>query len=433
MKELSEKEFAKIIIPGTLDINCEIKKGTMGPSAMDVTNFLTTTGIMTYDPGYTSTASCESQITYIDGDKGHLLHRGYKIEDLAQKCDFLEVVYLLFYGELPTKDELDLFNEKISEHTLLNERIYKIFAGFPCDAHPMSIIIGIFASLSAFYPQNEFSEDEDIDNACLMSVAKIVTIVAAVYKFHIGEHFAYPSKKLNYSENFLKMMFERPNEEYKIDKDFASAINMILILHADHEQNASTSTVRLAGSTGTNPFACIAAGLASLWGPAHGGANEAVIEMLKEIGDVSKVGEFIERVKRKENGVKLMGFGHRIYKNFDPRASVLKEEAKKITSSCGNSRVKKLLQIAQKLEEVALTDDYFISRKLYPNVDFYSGFILKAIGIPKIMFTPIFALSRVSGWISQWKEMLKTSNKIGRPRQLYTGLTERAFKPMKDR
>jgi citrate synthase len=444
-------EIAKLKFENGEEIDLPIIKGSYGPSAVDVTKLYAMSDIFTFDPGFMSTASCVSKITYIDGVKGTLMHGGYAISDLAKNCDFLEVVYLLFFGELPNEKQLNDFSKEINNHTLIHEKIHEILQGFTCNAHPMAMIIGLFSSLSAFYykPDQIYdkSNHEEVYEVCVRSVAKILTIVAACFKKHIGQKFIYPQNHLSYSENFLQMMFGVESTEYKINKKSAKAINAILILHADHEQNASTSTVRLAGSTGANPFACIAAGVASLWGPAHGGANEAVIKMLEEIKDFSKIPDFIEKVKKKE--AKLMGFGHRVYKNFDPRASVLKEIADDVMkdffqnnfdeTSCDfqKNEYKKnlqLLEIAKKLEEIALNDEYFISRKLYPNVDFYSGLILKVIGIPTIMFTPIFALARVSGWIAQWKEMVNEGSlKIGRPRQIYSGHPPRDFVKINER
>lgn len=426
----------KITFPDQKELILPIINGVYDTKGLDSTKLYSSSGYFSFDPGFMSTASCCSQITYIDGDKGELMHRGYNIEDLANNCDFLEVVYLLLFGELPKLEEFQNFSKKINSHTLIHEEIHNILNGFIHASHPMAMMIGMFASLSGFYYEEDKIYDklnqENIDLFCIRSVAKILTIVSAIYKKHIGQKFIYPQNNLSYSENFLRMMFKVEAEEYKFNKKFVNAINKILILHADHEQNASTSTVRLAGSSGANPYACISAGLASLWGPAHGGANEAVIEMLEEIGVVENIPNFIKKVQNKE--AKLMGFGHRIYKNFDPRAVVLKKSADEILNDIDfNSNEKefsenlRLLKIAKELEKIALNDEYFISRKLYPNVDFYSGLILKAIGIPTIMFTPIFALSRTSGWVAQWKEMINDGIKIGRPRQIYTGKTKRKF------
>lgn len=428
------KEYAILSIPQKPDVKLEIIKSNYGPDVIDVTKLYSETGMFSYDPGFMSTAACTSNITYIDGEKGELLHRGYNISDLANKCDFLEVVHLLLYGDLPNKEEFTSFANKITKHTMVHEQIYQVLDSFIRSSHPMSMIIGLFGSLSAFYhEQDHFTDPANIDLFCTRAIAKILTIVTMVYKHYIGQPIIHPCNKLDYSSNFLKMMFSIPVEDYEINPIFRDAINAIFILHADHEQNASTATVRLAGSTGANPFACIAAGVASLWGPAHGGANEAVIAMLENIGNVDRIPEFIAKAKDKNSGFKLMGFGHRVYKNFDPRANVLKEKAKNILGACENKYDLKLLEIAHKLEEIALNDEYFISRKLYPNVDFYSGLILKTIGIPKIMFTPIFALARVSGWVAQWKEMVDQKSKIGRPRQLYMGHQPREFINMNKR
>ena len=422
------KKQAIFSLPECNDCKFDKIDGTLGPSAIDVRKFYEQTKLFLYDPSFMSTASCESKITFIDGDKGVLLHRGYNIVELASgKFDFLEIAYLLLHGELPSDNQFLEFQNQINGHTLLHKQVYKILDGFMCGAHPMAIIIGLLSSLSAFYHEADFSDKASIEITSHRMIAKIITIVAAVYKHIIGQKIIYPTNSLDYTSNFLKMMFAVKSEDYVVNKTFREALNIIFILHADHEQNASTSTVRLAGSSGANPFACIAAGVASLWGPLHGGANEAVIHMLNEIGDVKNIPIFIEKVKNKVEGTKLMGFGHRVYKNFDPRANVLREQSKKVLALLGNKN-DKLMEIAQELERIALQDSYFVERKLYPNVDFYSGIILKAIGIPTIMFTPIFALARVSGWIAQWKEMIEEKGKIGRPRQLYTGEKERKVK-----
>ena len=422
------EEQAKFILPNGKEYKFDVMNGTLGRSAIDVRKFYDQTGLFTYDPGFMSTASCSSKITYIDGDLGKLVHSGYNIVDLASgKFDFLEIAYLLLYQDLPSEDQFLKFQNDIDDHTLLHKQVYKILDGFVCSAHPMAIIIGVLSSLSAFYHESDFSDTDSIEITSHRMIAKIITIVAAVYKHIIGQKIIYPTNSLDYTSNFMKMMFAVKTEDYIINKTFRDALNIIFILHADHEQNASTSTVRLAGSSGANPFACIAAGVASLWGPLHGGANEAVITMLNEIGDIKNVPAFLDKVRSQKEGVKLMGFGHRVYKNFDPRANVLREQSKKVLAILGNKN-DKLMEIAQELERIALQDSYFIERKLYPNVDFYSGIILKAIGIPTIMFTPIFALARVSGWIAQWKEMIEEHGKIGRPRQLYIGEKERKIK-----
>jgi len=407
-----------------------IYSGTLGPDVIDVKDILSKDHF-TFDPGFMATAACESKITFIDGDKGVLLHRGYPIAQLADQSDYLEVCYLLLNGELPTAEQKAEFVHLVTNHTMVHDQIRKFFDGFRRDAHPMAVMCGVVGALSAFY-----HDSLDVNNAehrhitAIRLVAKIPTIAAMCYKYSIGQPFMYPRNDLNYAENFLYMMFSVPADvNYKVNPVLAKAMDRIFTLHADHEQNASTSTVRLAGSTGANPFACIAAGIAALWGPAHGGANEAVLKMLDEIGTVDKVPEFMEKVKTKE--VKLMGFGHRVYKNFDPRAKVMKETCDEVLAALGINDPQ--LALAMKLEEIALNDPYFVERKLYPNVDFYSGIILKAIGIPTSMFTVIFALARTVGWISHWQEMHSAPYKIGRPRQLYTGSTQRDFTPLDKR
>ncbi len=405
-----------------------ISTGTIGPSVIDVTKLYRETGMFTFDPGFMSTASCESKITYIDGEEGILMHRGYLIQDLAAKSDYMEVAYLLLNGELPTSNQKENFIYDIKHHTLVHEQLQFLYRGFPRRAHPMSILLGAFSSLSSVYHDNlDITEKEQRDISAIQMIAKMPTLAAMAYKYSIGQPFMYPRNDLNYAENFLYMMFGVPSEQYKPNPVLAKAIDRIFILHADHEQNASTSTVRLAGSSGANPFACISAGIASLWGPAHGGANEAVINMLKEIGDVSNIPQFIEKVKNKNSGIKLMGFGHRVYKNYDPRAAVLRDSCYEVLKELKINK-EPLLEIAMELEKIALQDEYFIERKLYPNVDFYSGIIYRAMGIPASMFTVLFAVARVSGWIAQWKEMMDDpNNKIGRPRQLYTGYTKREY------
>jgi citrate synthase len=414
------KETVKLTMPNGAEFNFDIKRASLGQDVIDISKLYQQTGMFTLDPGFMSTASCQSKITFIDGDEGELLYRGYSISDLADgSYDFMEISYLLLYGELPSKQEFKDFQAKINKHTLVHDQLENVLCGFTRTAHPMSMIIGLLGSMSAFYHDKDFTQPEVTDLVCLRAISKICTIIGMVYKRYIGQAIMSPLNKLDYSSNFLRMMFGVTSEDYEVSKIFRDAMNIIFILHADHEQNASTSTVRLSGSSGANPFACLAAGTASLWGPSHGGANEAVISMLEEIEDIKNISGFIQKVKNKSDGVKLMGFGHRVYKNFDPRANILREQSKKVLSFCGNNN--KLMDIALELERIALSDDYFKERKLYPNVDFYSGIILQAIGIPTIMFTPIFALSRVSGWIAQWKEMIETENKIGRPRQLYIG------------
>lgn len=414
-------KVAKLTLDGdTETIELPIYSGTIGPDVVDVGG-LTAKGMFTYDPGFVSTASCESEITYIDGDKGVLLHRGYPIEQLAEKSDFLEICFLLLNGELPNPTEKAAFEKSIRYHTMVQEQMADFFKGFPRDAHPMAIMVGVVGALSAFYHDSlDITNEDHRRTAAFRLIAKMPTIGAMCYKHAIGLPFMYPRNDFSFSENFLHMMFSTPCEDPKISPTLAKAMDTIFLLHADHEQNASTSTVRLAGSTGANPFACIASGIAALWGPAHGGANEAVLTMLAEIGDESNIDEFIKKAKDKNDPFRLMGFGHRVYKNFDPRAKVMRQICEEVLEELGVEN-DPLLRIARKLEQIALEDEYFIERKLYPNVDFYSGIILKAIGIPTSMFTVIFAIGRTPGWISHWDEMISNSYKIGRPRQLYKG------------
>ncbi len=408
--------------------------GSVGPRVIDVRPLYRDTGMFTYDPGFTSTGSCQSSITYIDGEEGVLMHRGYRIEDLAGKSDFMEVCYLLLNGELPNAAEKKDFEETITYHTMVHEQLQYLYRGFRRDAHPMAIMVGVVGALSAFY--HDSTDINDPHQRMIAShrlVAKMPTIAAMAYKYSIGQPFIYPRNDLKYAENFLHMMFSVPCEDSAVNKVLADAMDKIFILHADHEQNASTSTVRLAGSSGANPFACIAAGISSLWGPAHGGANEAVLKMLDEIGSADKIPEFLEKAKDPNDNFRLMGFGHRVYKNYDPRATVLMESAHKVLDALG-IREEPLLKIAMELERIAREDDYFIERKLFPNVDFYSGIILKAMGFPVSMFTVLFALARTVGWIAQWQEMIEDpSQKIGRPRQLYMGEDERAYVPLNQR
>ena len=405
-----------------------VLSGTDGPNVLDIRSLFKETGMFTYDPGFTSTASCDSSITYIDGDKGILCHRGYNIKDLATNSDFLEVCYLLLHGELPSPLDKEKFDNIITQHTMLHEQLVHLYRGFRRDAHPMAIMVGVVGALSAFYHDStNFSDINQRMIACHRLIAKIATIGAMAYKYSIGQPFVYPKNELSYAENFLHMTFSVPTQNYKINPKIAKAMDRFFILHADHEQNASTSTVRLAGSSGANPFACIAAGIASLWGPAHGGANEAVIKMLEEIGDVKNIPEYIKKAKDKKDPFRLMGFGHRVYKSYDPRASVMKESAHEILNEL-KVHDDPLLKIALELEKIAMNDPYFIEKKLYPNVDFYSGFILKAIGFPTSMFTVLFAIGRTVGWVSHWKEMIEDPvNKIGRPRQLYRGKESRSY------
>jgi citrate synthase len=409
-------------------VDLPIMKANEGPEVIDVTKLYKETGTFTFDPGFMSTASCESKITFIDGDEGILRYRGYDIDVLAEKCDYLEVAHLLLYGELPNKQQKIDFDHDVTYHTLVHEQLQFLMRGFPRKAHPMAVLSGSFASLSAFYHDSlDIRDPHQRELAAIRMIAKIPTLSAWAYKYSIGQPFVYPKNKLSYSERFLDMMFSTPCEAYTPNPVLAKAIDKLLILHADHEQNASTSTVRLAGSSGANPFACIGAGIASLWGPAHGGANEAVLHMLEEIGDVKNVPAFIDKVKNKVEGVRLMGFGHRVYKNYDPRAKVLKKACDDVLKELKITN-EPLLAIAMELERIALSDEYFISKKLYPNVDFYSGIIYRALGIPTEMFTVMFALARTAGWISQWKEMIEDPmQKIGRPRQLYTGYKQREF------
>jgi citrate synthase len=407
-------------------IELPVYSGTEGPDVIDVRP-LTSKGLFTYDPGFVSTAACESKITFIDGSKGVLLHRGYPIEQLAEKSDYLEVCYLLLNGELPTAEEKERFVNTISNHTMVHEQLSQFFKGFRRDAHPMAIMCGVVGALSAFYHDSLDINDPHHREVCAYRlIAKMPTLAAMCYKYSIGQPFMYPRNDLSYSANFLRMMFGTPCSEYEVNPVLARAMDRIFILHADHEQNASTSTVRLAGSSGANPFACIAAGIAALWGPAHGGANEAVLTMLDEIGDEANIPEFIERAKDPNDPFRLMGFGHRVYRNFDPRAKVMKKTCDEVLALLGIENDPQL-QIAKRLEQIALEDEYFVERKLYPNVDFYSGIILKSIGIPTNMFTVIFALSRTIGWISHWNEFHSSPNKIGRPRQLYTGPKKRDY------
>jgi citrate synthase len=410
------------------EFELQVLNGSVGPKVIDVRRLYADTGYFTYDPGFTSTGSCESTITYIDGDQGILLYRGYPIAALAEHSDFTEVCYLLLYGELPDNSQKDKFNHDITYHTMLHEQLNNFYRGFRRDSHPMAIMCGVVGALSAFYHDSlDISDPWHRMVASYRMIAKIPTIAAQAYKYSIGQPFIFPRNDLNYAENFLHMMFATPAEDYVISPILARAMDRILILHADHEQNASTSTVRLAGSSGANPFACIAAGIASLWGPAHGGANEAVLNMLQEIGDKSNIPEFIAKAKDKDDPFRLMGFGHRVYKNFDPRAKVMQETCHEVLAELGVTD-EPLLELAIELERIALEDEYFVERKLYPNVDFYSGIIFRAMGIPTSMFTVLFAVARTVGWIAQWNEMVEDpSQKIGRPRQLYLGQTEREF------
>ncbi len=412
-------------------LSLPLRPGTIGPSVADIGKLYGSLGIFTYDPGYGMTASCESKITYIDGDEGILLHRGYPIDQLAEHSTFLEVAYLLLNGELPNAAQRHEFDYGVMRHTMLHEQLRRFFDGFRRDAHPMAVLCGVVGALSAFYHDSlDINDPEHRRISAFRLIAKLPTIAAWAYKYTIGQPFMYPRNDLGYAENFLYMMNAVPAEPYPVSPVLARAMDRIFILHADHEQNASTSTVRLAGSTGANPFACIAAGIASLWGPAHGGANEAVLKMLAEIGHKDNIPGFIEKVKDKDSGVRLMGFGHRVYKNYDPRAKIMERTCHEVLAEMG-IKDDPLLDLAMELERIARHDEYFISKKLYPNVDFYSGIILKAMGFPTSMFTVLFAVARTVGWISQWKEMIEDpSQRIGRPRQLYTGSPQRDFKPI---
>ncbi len=407
--------------------------GTLGPEVLDVSKLYAEAGIFTYDPGFTSTASCESKITFIDGDEGILLYRGYPISDLAEHGDFLETCYLLLYGELPTAAQKSDFVERVIHHTMVHEQMSRFFQGFRRDAHPMAVMVGSVGALSAFYHDStDITDPAQRMIASIRMIAKMPTLAAMAYKYSVGQPFMYPDNKLDYASNFLRMCFAVPCEEYKPNPVLARAMDRIFTLHADHEQNASTSTVRLAGSTGANPFACIAAGIACLWGPAHGGANEAALKMLAEIGSVDRIPEYIKRSKDPKDSFRLMGFGHRVYKNYDPRAKIMQKTCYEVLNELGIKDP--LLDVAMELEKIALHDDYFISKKLYPNVDFYSGITLRAMGFPTTMFTVLFALARTVGWIAQWKEMIEDPHqKLGRPRQLYTGAKEREYLPMSKR
>lgn len=406
-------------------IELPILNGSRGPEAIDIRKLYQETGLLSYDPGFTSTASCTSNITYIDGDEGILLYRGYPIEQIVEKCNFLDTAYLLIYGDIPTLDQKQSFEKMITQHTMVHEQLRSFYQGFRRDAHPMAIMVGIVGALSAFYHDSlDINDPKQREIATHRLIAKMPTIAAMAFNYSKGRPLPYPKNHLSYSENFLNMMFSTPAEQYQIDPIISKAIDLIFILHADHEQNASTSTVRLAGSSKANPFACIASGIAALWGPAHGGANEAVLAMLKQIGSKDRIPEFIEKAKDKDNSFRLMGFGHRVYKNYDPRAKIMRQSCHEVLEQLGINDP--LLEIAIELERMALEDSYFIEKKLYPNVDFYSGIIFSALGIPPSMFTVIFSVARTVGWVAQWNEMMgDPAQKIGRPRQLYTGCPER--------
>jgi citrate synthase len=413
---------------GNKNYDFPIMSGTVGPDVVDISKLYAQAGMFTYDPGFTSTGSCQSKITYIDGDAGILEYRGYPIEQLAEKGDFLETCYLLLYGELPTKAQKQDFDQRVIHHTMVHEQMARFFQGFRRDAHPMAVMVASVGALAAFYHDStDITDPTQRMIASMRMIAKIPTLAAMAYKYTIGQPFMYPKNSLSFAENFLHMCFAVPCEEYKINPVLADALDKIFILHADHEQNASTSTVRIAGSSGANPFACIAAGIACLWGPAHGGANEAALKMLTDIGDVKNIPAFIERAKNKEDLFRVMGFGHRVYKSYDPRAKIMQKLCHDVLKETGHEN-DPVLQVALEFERILLSDDYFISRKLYPNVDFYSGITLKALGFPTSMFTVLFAVARTVGWISQWSEMIEDPHqKIGRPRQLYTGATHRDY------
>jgi citrate synthase len=411
-----------------------IYKPSIGPNVLDISKLYAQANVFTYDPGFTSTANCSSTITFVDGENGVLLYRGYKIEDLVEHADFLEVAYLLLNGELPNKAEKDEFDNAVTNHSMLHEQMSRFYQGFRRDAHPMAITCGVIGALSAFYHDStDINDPHQRMVASRRLIAKMPTIAAMAYKYSLGQPFVYPRNDLDYSSNFMHMCFSVPTEEYKVNKVLADALDKVFILHADHEQNASTSTVRLAGSSGANPFACIAAGVASLWGPAHGGANEAALNMLEEIGTADKINQYIKKAKDPNDPFRLMGFGHRVYKSYDPRAKIMHKTCHEVLDVLG-LKDDPLLKVAMELEKIALEDPYFVEKKLYPNVDFYSGIILKALGFPKDMFTVLFALARTVGWISQWKEMIEDAEqRIGRPRQLYMGNIDKGFKKIQDR
>ena len=430
---MAEEKAARLHLAGK-DYDLAVLSPTAGPDVVDIRKLYADLGVFTYDPGYGGTAACESKITYIDGDQGILLHRGYPIEQLAEKSTFLEVAHLLLYGDLPKPAEYETFVKGVTYHTMIHEQLRRFFDGFRRDAHPMAVMTAVVGAMSAFYHDSlDINDPRHREISAFRLIAKVPTIAAWAYKYSIGQPFMYPRNDLGYAENFLYMLNAVPAEPYEINPVLARAMDRILILHADHEQNASTSTVRLAGSSGANPFACIAAGIACLWGPAHGGANEAALNMLAEIGSVDRIPEFIARAKDKNDPFRLMGFGHRVYKNYDPRAKIMQQTTHEVLGELG-IKDDPLLDVAMELEKIALTDEYFIEKKLYPNIDFYSGITLKALGFPTTMFTVLFALARTVGWIAQWKEMIEDpSQKIGRPRQLYTGHPSRDYVPIAKR
>ena len=431
---MAEKLATLSFSDGTPSVDFPMLGGSVGPDVIDIRPLYAKTGKFTYDPGFMSTASCRSAITYIDGDQGILMYRGYPIEHLAEHCDFLEVAYLIMYGELPNQTQKDEFVGTVNKHTMVHEQIARFYQGFRRDAHPMAVLCGVVGGLAAFYHDAiDINDPRHREIAAFRLIAQLPTITAMCFKYNQGQPFMYPKNKLSYTENFLQMMFGTPCDEWKSSPTITRALDRILILHADHEQNASTSTVRTAGSSGANPFACISAGVASLWGPAHGGANEAVLKMLAEIGDVDHIGAYIKRVKEKDNHTMLYGFGHRVYKNYDPRAKIIQKTCHEVLDELG-LKDDKLFKLAMALEKIALEDEYFVTRKLYPNVDFYSGIVYKAIGIPVSMFTALFAVARTVGWIAQWNEMVgDPEQKIARPRQLFTGSPERSFVPLDKR
>jgi citrate synthase len=422
---MTTQRTATLTIDGK-SVELPILGGTIGPDVIDIRSLYGKTGKFTFDPGFMATAACKSSITYIDGDAGVLLYRGYPIEQLAQQCDFLEVCYLILKGELPNAKQKADFTTTVKRHTMVHEQLSRFFTGFRRDAHPMAVMVGVVGALSAFYHDAmDFSDQEHRDISANRLIAKLPTITAMAYKYNIGQPFMYPRNDLDYTANFMQMMFAIPCEKYEPNPVLVRALDRILILHADHEQNASTSTVRLAGSSGANPFACIASGIACLWGPAHGGANEAVLDMLEEIGDIAHIGQYVKRAKDKNDSFRLMGFGHRVYKNYDPRAKLMRETCHEVLTELG-LRNDRLFKLAMELERIAMEDEYFVDKKLYPNVDFYSGIVQRALGIPKAMFTAIFAMARTVGWIAQWNEMISDpEQKIGRPRQLFTGAQRR--------
>ncbi|BCJ90780.1 citrate synthase [Terrihabitans soli] len=422
------------LIVDNKSIEFPVLEGSTGPEVIDISKLYALTGKFTYDPGFTSTASCASTITYIDGDEGILRYRGYPIQDVAEGGDFIECCYLLLYGELPSKKQKTDFETRVTRHTMVHEQMMRFFTGFRRDAHPMSVMVASVGAMAAFYHDStDITDPMAREIASIRMIAKVPTLAAMAYKYHIGQPFIYPQNDLDYASNFLRMCFAVPCEDYKVNPVFARAMDRIFTLHADHEQNASTSTVRLAGSSGANPFACIAAGIACLWGPAHGGANEAALKMLEEIGTADRIPEFVARAKDKNDSFRLMGFGHRVYKNYDPRAKIMQQTSKEVLAEIGHAD-DPLLQVAIELEKVALHDEYFIERKLYPNIDFYSGITLRAMGFPTSMFTVLFSVARTVGWIAQWKEMIEDpEQRIGRPRQLYKGAAERTYTPLAKR